>query len=127
MALPGQGGRGASGGRGGRTRQRRWPGREALTAEQVAAIREAQRLAAPPIELDIDVDGKQVHKEMVEGEEAYTYTRGPTTARIHVTAGEHRIQAYFPDNAKLDNPRTNLNPDGRREAGRRVRGDPGSL
>ena len=112
----GQGGRGASGGRGA---GRGGGGRAAqtLTAEQIAAIREAQRLAAPPVELDIDVDGKQVHKEMIEGEEAYTYTRGPITARIHVTAGEHRIQAYFPDNAKLDNPRTNLNPDGRRRLG----------
>jgi hypothetical protein len=111
----GQGGRGASGGRG----AGRGGGRAAqpITAEQMAAIREAQRLAAPPVELDIDVDGKQVHKEMIEGEEAYTYTRGPTTARIHVTAGEHRIQAYFPDNAKLDNPRLNLNPDGRRRLG----------
>jgi hypothetical protein len=107
----GQGGRGAAApGRGGR-------GRGALprTPEQMAALREAQRLAAPPVEFDIDVDGRQVHKEMVEGDEAYTYTRGPTTVRVHLTAGEHRIQAYFPDHAKLDNPRLNLSPDGRRK------------
>ncbi|HEY4085682.1 MAG TPA: DUF1592 domain-containing protein [Bryobacteraceae bacterium] len=109
----GQGGRGASGGRG----AGRDGAAQAVTPERMAAIREAQRLAAPPVEFDIDVDGKQVHKEMIEGEEAYTYTRGPITARIHVTAGEHRIEAYFPDNAKLDNPRTNLNPDGRRRLG----------
>jgi len=117
LAPVGQGGRGASGGRGAGRGGGGGRAAQPLTAEQIAAIREAQRLAAPPIELDIDVDGKQVHKEMIEGEEAYTYTRGPTTARIHVTAGEHRIQAYFPDNAKLANPRTNLNPDGRRKMG----------
>ena len=105
------GGRGASGGRG---HAGAGPGRGApMTEEQRKAQLEVLRTAAPPVEVDVDVDGNQVFKDMVEGNEAYTYSRGPTVVKVHVTAGEHTIHAYFPANANLDNPLTNLNPDGR--------------
>lgn len=102
----GRGGRGGGGGRG--------APRAALTDEERKARLEASRLAAPPVELNVDVDGRQVLKEMVEGEEAYAYTRGPSVAKVHLTAGDHNIHLYFPANANLDDPRANLNRDGRR-------------
>jgi hypothetical protein len=100
-------------GRGGRGGGRGGP-RTPPTEEQIVAKHEQDRKAAPPVEFNVDVDGRQVLKDMVEGNEAYAYSRGPTLAKVHVTAGEHRIQLYFPDNAKLDDPRANLNRDGRR-------------
>lgn len=106
-APPGAGRGGRGGGRG------RGP-RAPLTEEERKARREADRLAGPPIEFDIDIDGKQVFKQMIEGDEAYDYSRGPTTAKIHVTAGDHNLHAYFPDFASMDNPRVNIMPDGRR-------------
>jgi hypothetical protein len=103
----GRGGRGGAGGRG------RGP-RPSMTEEEKKARKEADRTAAPPVELDIDVDGKQVGKQIIEGNEAYDYSRGPTTAKIHVTAGDHIIHVYFPAAADQDNPRVNIAPDGRR-------------
>jgi hypothetical protein len=85
-----------------------------LTEEEKKARLEAARNAEPPVELDIDVDGRQVRKVAVEGNEAFAYSRGPTVAKIHVTAGDHTIHAYFPDNANLSDPRVNLARDGRR-------------
>jgi hypothetical protein len=107
-AAGGRGGRGVGGGGRGRGP------RTAMTDEERQARREADRQAAPPIEFDIDIDGRQVLKQMVVGNEAYDYSRGPTTAKIHVTAGDHTIHAYFPAHAALDNPRSNIAPDGRR-------------
>ena len=102
-------GRGRGGGRGGRG------SRAPMTEEEKQARHEADRKAAPPVEFDVDVDGRQVLKDTVEGNEAYAYDRGPTVAKIHVTAGDHEIRAYFPAHADMDDPRTNLNPrDGRR-------------
>jgi cytochrome c553 len=95
---------------GGRGRGPRAP----LTEEEKKARQEASRKAAPPVEFDVDVDGRQVLKDIVEGDEAFAYSRGPTVVKFHVTSGEHRIRAYFPDNLKLDDPRLNLNRDGRR-------------
>lgn len=92
------------------------PGRrgKTLSAAEIAEIREIHRKNEPPVELNIDVDGKQVVRQIIEGDESYDYTRAPTVAKVHLTAGEHRIQVYFPENANAVNPRTNLNPDGRR-------------
>ena len=88
-----------------------------LTGAALEAQREASRRAAPPVEFRIDVDGKNVHQGSVVGEEAFDYTRGPTTAKVHLTAGDHHVHVYVPDHANLDNPRANLNPDGRRRLG----------
>lgn len=92
-------------------------GRGPLTEAQRQAQLEASRNAAPPIDFQIDVDGRMVKKATVIGEEAFDYTRGPTVARVHLTAGEHTIQVYLPDHANLDNARANMNPDGRRRLG----------
>jgi mono/diheme cytochrome c family protein len=92
-------------------------GRSDLTEAERVAQMEASRKAAPPIDFQIDVDGRMVKKETVVGEEAYDYTRGPTVARVHLTAGEHRVHVYLPDHANLENPRENLNRDGRRRLG----------
>ena len=104
---------GASGGRGGRGATGPGRGVLTLTDEDKKALLEADRKAAPPVELDIDVDGHQVLQDTVEGNDAYTYSHGPTVVKVHLTAGEHTIHAYFPDNANLDDPRANLNRDGR--------------
>src|SRR6185436_10703980 len=89
----GTGGRG-----GGRGRGPRAP----LTDEERKARLEAARNAAPPAELNIDVDGKQVRKDMILGDESFDYSRGPTVVNVHLTAGEHTIHAYFPANASLN-------------------------
>jgi cytochrome c553 len=110
----GRGAAGAGGGRGGRGGGRGGRG-VPLTEEEKKARLEADRKAAPPMDFQVDVDGRQVLKDIVEGNESYAYSRGPTVVKFHVTAGDHTIHAYFPANANLDDPRTNLNPrDGRR-------------
>ena len=82
-----------------------------------AVARELSRQAAPPIDFQIDVDGRMVKRETVIGEEAFDYTRGPTVAKVHLSPGEHKVHVYLPDHANLDNARANLNPDGRRQLG----------
>jgi hypothetical protein len=89
--------------------------RAPLTEEERKARLEASRKAAPPVELNIDLDGKQVGGAIIEGEEAYDYARGPTRARVHVRPGDHNIHVYFPSYANVPDPRININPrDGRR-------------
>ena len=88
-----------------------------LTDAERKAMFEASRHAAPPVEYRVEVDGELVKKDVVVGEEAFDYTRGPATAKVHMKAGEHRIHFYIPDHANLDNPRANINPDGRRRLG----------
>ncbi len=88
-----------------------------LTGAALEAQLEASRRAAPPVEFRIDVDGKTIHQGSVVGEEAFDYTRGPTTAKVRLTAGDHHVHVYVPGHANLANPRANLNPDGRRRLG----------
>jgi mono/diheme cytochrome c family protein len=88
-----------------------------LTEDERKAMLEASRSAAPPVEFRVEVDGELVKKDVVVGEEAFDYTRGPTTVKVHMKAGEHRIHFYIPDHANLDEPRSNINPDGRRRLG----------
>lgn len=88
-----------------------------LTGAALEAQLEASRRAAPPVAFHIQVDGKLVHQGSVVGEEAFDYTRGPTTVKVRLTPGDHQIQVTVPDHANLDNPRANLNPDGRRRLG----------
>ncbi len=88
-----------------------------LTDAERKAMFEASKHAAPPVEYRVEVDGELVKNDVVVGEEAFDYTRGPATAKVHMKAGEHRIHFYIPDHANLDNPRANINPDGRRRLG----------
>ncbi|HKD06772.1 MAG TPA: DUF1592 domain-containing protein [Bryobacteraceae bacterium] len=108
-ALGGGGGGGAGrGGRGGRGP------RAPLTPEQLKAREEKDRLAFPPVRMLVTFDGKQILEGFIEGNTNYQYDRGAFIARIAVKAGQHSFRASFPELADLDDPRRNINPDGRR-------------
>jgi hypothetical protein len=76
---------------------------------------EQNRLAAPPIELRVTVDDKPVASFTVEGNADYNYARGESIARARLTAGDHALRFSFPEYANVDDPRKQLNPDGRRK------------
>ena len=101
------------GGGTGKARPARGP-RKPPTPEELKVRNAKNRLAFPPLRLLITVDGKQVGEDFIEGNTEYMYDRGDVIARFHVTAGEHSIRASFPELADLDDPRRNINPDGRR-------------
>ena len=109
-AVP-EGGGGGGGGRGGRGG--RGP-RRAPTPEELKAREEKARLAFPPVQMVLTLDGKQIADAMIEGDTNYKYDRAPIIARVALKAGEHFIRASFPTLADLDDPRRNINPDGRR-------------
>jgi hypothetical protein len=90
------------------------PPRPEATPEELAARLEAARKAAPPRELRMQIDGKEVFSTIVEGASAFGYDRGEYPIRVIVTAGEHSIRASYPELANLDDPRQNINPDLRR-------------
>jgi hypothetical protein len=102
----GRGGRG--GGRGGRGP------RPTLTPEEQKAREDQERLAFPPLQLLVTLDGQKIAEDFIEGNTNYKYDRGAIIARVPVTAGEHYIRASFPALADLDDPRRNINPDARR-------------
>jgi mono/diheme cytochrome c family protein len=108
-AVPeGGGGGGGRGGRGGRG-PRRPP-----TPEELKARAERSRLAYPPVQMVLTLDGKQIAEDFIEGNTEYKYDRGAVIARVPVKAGEHFIRASFPSLADIDDPRRNINPDARR-------------
>jgi hypothetical protein len=72
------------------------------------------RLAFPPVRMALTLDGKEILESFIEGNTNYQYDRGAFIARIAVKAGEHSFRASFPEMADLDDPRRNINPDGRR-------------
>jgi mono/diheme cytochrome c family protein len=84
------------------------------TPEELKAREEKARLAFPPVQMVVTVDGKQITEAMIEGDTNYKYDRPPYIARVPLKAGEHFIRASFPVLADLDDPRRNMNPDGRR-------------
>ncbi len=88
--------------------------REPLTPEERKAHEEKDRLEFPPLQLLVTLDGKKIGEDFIEGNTNYKYDRGDVIARSYVTAGEHYIRASFPELADLDDPRRNINPDGRR-------------
>ena len=98
-ALVGRGGRGP---------------RKPPTPEELKAREEKDRTAFPPLQMVIALDGKKIAEDLIEGNTNYLYDRGAFIARVPVTAGEHFIRASFPELADLDDPRRNINPDGRR-------------
>jgi mono/diheme cytochrome c family protein len=100
-------------GGGGRGRGGRGP-RRPPTPEEMKAREEKSRLAFPPETMILTVDGKEIAHDMIEGDTNYRYDHPPTIARVHLSAGEHFIRASFPALAELDDPRRNMNPDGRR-------------
>jgi hypothetical protein len=86
-----------------------------LTPEQRKALEERNRLGAPPVQMVFSVDGKQELTAVVEGLTDYNYARGETVVRVPLTAGDHQLRIAFPEFANLDDPRSNLNKDGRRK------------
>ncbi len=109
----GGGGGGGRAGRGGAGRGGRGP-RAPLTPEQMKAREEKDKLAFPPVRMALTFDGKQILEGFIEGNTNYQYDRGAFIVRIPVKAGEHSFRASFPELADLDDPRRNINPDGRR-------------
>ena len=107
-APPSGGGGGGRGGRGPRG-PRRPP-----TPEELKAREEKARLAFPPEKMVLTIDGKEVAEDSLEGDTNYRYDHPPTVAMVHLKAGEHTIRASFPSYANFDDPRRNMNPDGRR-------------
>jgi hypothetical protein len=109
---------GASGGGGARPavagRGRGRGPRKPLTDEERKARDEQNRLAFPPIEMVVTLDGKKIGEDSVEGNTNYMYDRGDVIVRVPVTAGDHYLRASYPSLADLDDPRRNINPDGRR-------------
>jgi hypothetical protein len=102
------GGPAGTAGRGGRV-PRRPP-----TPEELKAREEKDRLEFPPLELRVTLDGKEIAEDFIEGNTNYKYDRGDVITRVPITAGEHYFRASFPELANLDDPRRNINPDGRR-------------
>ena len=83
-------------------------------AEKVE-LTELNRIADPPVKMVMTVDGREIYREVVEGNIDYAYAHGESIARTRLTAGEHRFRASFPEYADMDDPRTNVNTDGRRK------------
>ncbi len=83
-------------------------------AEKVE-LAELNRIADPPVKMVMTVDGREIYSEVVEGNIDYAYAHGESIARTRLTAGEHRFRASFPEYADMDDPRTNVNTDGRRK------------
>ena len=92
-------------------RERRAP----LTPAEAAAKEEENRKAYPPVEMVFRLDGEPIKTDVVEGNIDYRYTRSESTVRYKVSAGQHALRASFPEFAGLADPRSNMNPDGRRK------------
>jgi hypothetical protein len=90
-------------------------GRGPLTPEQRKVIEERNRVGAPPVQMVFSIDGRQALTAVVEGTTDYNYARGETVVRVPLTAGDHDLRIAFPEFANLDDPRTQLNKDGRRK------------
>ena len=83
--------------------------------EELRAMDEANRTAAPPREVVLTIDGQKVLTGVVEGTAAYGYHRGEFVARVPVKAGQRMLRASFPELADLEDPRKNINKDMRRQ------------
>jgi hypothetical protein len=95
-------------------RQQELSRKRGLTEAEKAELSELNRRADPPVRMVMTLDGKQILTELVEGNVDYAYAHGESVARVKVKAGEHSFRASYPEFANLDNPRDNLNRDGRR-------------
>lgn len=99
----------------GTSRQKLLRTKRNLTAAEQAELDEANRAAYPPVRMVLTFDGKQILIEVVEGNIDYQYAHGESIGRVVVTAGEHFFRASFPEFAAMENPRDNVNLDGRRK------------
>jgi len=107
---------GGAGGEGGVAHVRKGPRgpRKPPTPEELKAREEKATLAFPGVQMVLTLDGKQIAGDFIEGDTNYKYDRPPVIVRVPVKAGEHVIRASFPALADVDDPRRNINPDGRR-------------
>ena len=88
---------------------------QGLSAGELKQSLEKARLAAPPLKLQLTVDGKTELTGVIEGATTYGYDRGEFIARVPLKAGVHAFRASFPELAGMDDPRQHLNPDLRRK------------
>jgi mono/diheme cytochrome c family protein len=86
-----------------------------LTEAERAELAEENRKAYPPVTMVLQFDGVPILTEVVEGNIDYKYAHGESVGRVKVKAGEHRFRASFPEFAGMENPRDNVNLDGRRK------------
>ena len=96
-------------------RQKELSRKFAPSPAEKAELAELNRIADPPVKMVMTVDGREIYSEVVEGNIDYAYAHGESIARTRLTAGEHRFRASFPEYADMDDPRTNVNTDGRRK------------
>lgn len=100
---------------GGSPRQIELSRKRDLSEAEKHELDEENRKAYPAVKMIMTVDGSPVLTEIVEGNIDYKYAHGETIARVKVKAGEHVFRASFPEFADSDNPRDNVNRDGRRK------------
>ena len=86
-----------------------------LTEAEKRELTEQNRKAYPPVKMVMTLDGAQILTDIVEGNIDYQYAHGEAIVRVKVKAGEHFFRASFPEFADLENPRDNVNLDGRRK------------
>ena len=86
-----------------------------LTESEKAELHEENRKAYPPVTMVLRFDGAPILTEVVEGNIDYQYAHGESVGRVKVKAGEHSFRASFPEFAGMENPRDNVNLDGRRK------------
>src|SRR5262249_17852986 len=95
-------------------RQRFLSRKRGLTEAEKDELAEENRKAYPPVRMVMTLDGAQILTDVVEGSIDYQYAHGEAIARVKVKAGEHFFRASFPEFADIQNPRDNVNLDGRR-------------
>ena len=96
-------------------RQKQLNRKRVLTEAEKLELTEQNRKAYPPVKMVMTLDGAQILTDVVEGNIDYQYAHGEAIVRVKVKAGEHFFRASFPEFADLENPRDNVNLDGRRK------------
>jgi hypothetical protein len=96
-------------------RQKELSLKRGLNEDEKAELKELNRISDPPVKMIMTVDGKPVYSEIVEGNIDFAYAHGEAVVKVHLTAGEHSFRASYPEFAALENPRQNVNLDGRRK------------
>lgn len=86
-----------------------------LTDAEKLERAEENRKAYPPVTMVLQFDGAPILTEVVEGNIDYQYAHGESVARVKIKAGEHFFRASYPEFAGMENPRDNVNLDGRRK------------
>ena len=96
-------------------RQKELSHRRDLTDAEKREVKEENRRAYPAVKMVMTLDGAQILTDVIEGNIDYQDAHGESIARVKVKAGEHFFRASFPEFAGLQNPRDNVNLDGRRK------------